>query len=72
MSMNRGEHVLILTDRLTVEVGRAITKAAKRITTEDVKLFILEEYTDRPANELPETITKEIPWANVTFLAFLV
>ncbi|MGD0803068.1 MAG: hypothetical protein ABSA11_03245 [Candidatus Bathyarchaeia archaeon] len=28
MSMNRGEHVLILTDRLTVEVGRAIAKSS--------------------------------------------
>jgi leucyl aminopeptidase (aminopeptidase T) len=68
-SVTRGEHVLILTDRRTIEVGRAIEKAAERVTKENVKLFVLEDYTDRPATELPEIITKEIPWANVTFLS---
>jgi len=69
MSVADGEHVLILTDRSTLEVGRAIAKAAEKVTGENVKLHVLEDYVERPATELPEAIAKEIPWANVTFLA---
>jgi len=69
MSVTRGEHILILADRSTLEVGHAIAKAAERATADNMKLFVLEDYADRPATELPEAIAKEIPWANVTFLA---
>jgi len=69
MSVTDGEHVLILTDQSTLEVGRAIAKAAKKVTGGNVKLRVLEDYVERPATELPAAIAKEIPWANVTFLA---
>jgi leucyl aminopeptidase (aminopeptidase T) len=69
MSVTKGEHVLILTDRTTLEVGRAIAKAAEKITGGNVKLHVLEDYIERPTTKLPEAIAKEIPWANVTFLA---
>ena len=69
MSVTRGEHVLILTDHPTIEVGHAIAKAAEKVTAEHVKLFVLEDYIERPATELPDTLIREIPWANVTFLA---
>jgi leucyl aminopeptidase (aminopeptidase T) len=32
MSVTDGEHVIILTDRSTLEVGRAIAKAAEKVT----------------------------------------
>jgi len=69
MSVTDGEHVLILTDRSTLEVGQAIAKAAEKVTAGNVKLQVLEDYVERPATKLPEAIAKEIPWANVTFLA---
>lgn len=69
MSVTKGEHVLILTDSSTLEVGRAIAKAADKVTLGNVKLLVLDECTKRPATELPQSVAKEIPWADVTFLA---
>ncbi len=69
MSVKKGEHVLILTDRETLEVGRAIFDAAERVSKGNVKILVLEDYTDRPAKELPKEILDTIPWANITFYA---
>jgi leucyl aminopeptidase (aminopeptidase T) len=69
MSIKNGEHVLILTDRQTFEVGKAISDAAETASTGNVKLLMLEDYTERPAKELPKQIMDLIPWANVTFYA---
>ena len=69
MSVKKGEHVLILTDRETSDVGNAISKAAEKVSGGNVKLFILEDYTERPAKELPRPILDMIPWANVTYYA---
>jgi len=69
VAVTRGEHVLILTDRSTLEVGRAIANVAGEITVGNVKLLVLEECAKRPATELPQSVAKEIPWADVTFLA---
>jgi leucyl aminopeptidase (aminopeptidase T) len=69
MSVKKGERVLILTDRETLAVGKAISEAAERVSTGNVKLLALEDYTDRPARDLPKEILNMIPWANVTFYA---
>ena len=69
MAIKKGEHVLILTDRETLEVGEAISEAAQRASKESVKVFVLEDYTERPAKELPREIIESLPWANVTFYA---
>jgi leucyl aminopeptidase (aminopeptidase T) len=69
MSIRKGEHVLILTDRQTLEVGKAISDAAEKVSKGNVKLFILEDYVERPAKELPKQILDTIPWANVTYYA---
>jgi len=69
MSVKKGEHVLVLTDRVTHEVGQAIAEAADDLSPGNVRLLILEDYTDRPARELPKQILDQIPWANVTFYA---
>jgi len=69
MSVTGGEHVLILTDHSTLEMGRAIAKAAEKITAGNVRLLVLEDYVERPATKLPEAIAKEIPWADAAFLA---
>lgn len=69
MAIRNGEHVLILTDRATFEVGDAVSKAADKRSKGNVKLLILEDYTERPAKGLPKPILDLIPWANVTFYA---
>ena len=69
MAVKKGEKVLILTDHETLEVGRAISDAAERVSNGNVKLLILEDYTDRPAKDLPKEILDTIPWANITFYA---
>jgi leucyl aminopeptidase (aminopeptidase T) len=69
MSVKNDEHVLILTDRATLEVGKAIADAAEKTSRGNVKLLILEDYTERPAKELPKQILELVPWANVTYYA---
>jgi len=69
MSIKNGEHVLVLTDRETLEVGEAILGAAQKTSKDNAKLFVLEDYTSRPAKELPKQILDAIPSANVTFYA---
>jgi len=69
MNVRKGENVLVLTDRDTFEVGKAISDEAERVSKGNVKLFVLEDYTERPAKELPKTILDTIPWANVTYYA---
>ncbi len=69
MAVNKGEHVLILTDRETLEVGEAISQAAEKVSKGNVKTFVLEDYTERPAKEIPKEVLESMPWANVTFYA---
>lgn len=69
MSVREGEHVLILTDQATLEVGQAISEAAERASRGMVKLLVFEDFTKRPAKEMPKQILDAIPWANVTFYA---
>jgi aminopeptidase len=69
MSVKNGEHVLILTDKQTLDVGQALHDAAERASKGNVRLFVLEDYVQRPAKELPKPVLDQIPWANVTFYA---
>jgi len=69
MSVKKGEHVLVVTDRETLEVGKAIYNAAEKVAKGNVKLLKLEDYVERPAKELPKQILDLIPWANVTYYA---
>jgi aminopeptidase len=69
MAVKNGEQILILTDRATYGVGKAISDAADRRSLGNVKLVVLEDYTERPAKGLPKKIADLIPWADVTFYA---
>jgi len=69
MSVRNGEHVLILTDRPTMDVGEALFHAADKASPGNVKLFVLEDYTERPAKQLPKEVLESLPQANVTFYA---
>ncbi|HXX72431.1 MAG TPA: hypothetical protein VEI80_01960, partial [Candidatus Acidoferrales bacterium] len=63
MCVKKGEHVLILTDHGTLRVGEAITNSAERVSVGKVKVFVLEDYTQRPAKQLPKEISESISWA---------
>jgi leucyl aminopeptidase (aminopeptidase T) len=69
MSVKKGEHVLVVTDHETLEVGNAIYDAAERVSKGNVKLLVLEDYVERPAKELPKQIIDLISWADVTYYA---
>jgi aminopeptidase len=69
MAVKNGENVLVVTDRQTLEVGKAIQEAAERISKGNTKLHVLEDSGERPVQELPKPILDLIPWANVTFWA---
>ena len=69
MCVKKGEHVLIVTDRGTLRVGEAIANAAKRVSVKNVKIFVLEDYAQRPAKQLPREILDSLSWADVTFYA---
>jgi leucyl aminopeptidase (aminopeptidase T) len=68
MGVRADEHVLIVTDKSTLAVGKALNRAAKNVT-KHVEMYILENYGTRPMKRLPEEIKKAIPQANVTFWA---
>jgi len=68
MAVKRGEQVLIVTDKGTMEVGNALRHAAKKITPH-VEMHVLEDYGNRPMKSLPKEIERAIPKADVTFWA---
>jgi aminopeptidase len=70
MGVSPEDRVLIVTDRKELVVGTALQDAASRIAgDENVKLFVLEDFSARPLTRLPEKIEENIPWATVTFWA---
>jgi leucyl aminopeptidase (aminopeptidase T) len=69
MGVKKGEHVLIVTDKPRFEVGDALRKQAEEVTPGNVRCFVLEDHLSRPMTDLPQKISEEISWANVTFWA---
>jgi aminopeptidase len=68
MGVKHGEHVLIVTDKSTITVGKALRRAAERVTP-SVEMYVLEDHGNRPMQNLPKEIESAIPEANVTFWA---
>lgn len=68
MNVRRGERVLIVTDKGTLAVGKALIGAAEKVTS-NVEMHVLEHYGTRPMKCLPREIEGAIPSANVTFWA---
>ena len=70
MGLKQGDKVLIVTDNAQLVVGNALKAAAEKITgASNVKFYILEAYTQRPAQYLPKEIEEAIPKVDVTFWA---
>ncbi len=58
------EAVYILTDRLTLSVGRALYDAAKLVTT-SVRLEVLEEHVERPVTRMPDSLMEPLDTSQV-------
>jgi aminopeptidase len=70
MGLHSGENVIIVTDRAELVVGNSLRKSSEKIVGQNnVKLFVLEDVSTRPLQDLPEKIASSIPSANVTFWA---
>jgi len=61
MAVGKGEHVLILTDRETLEVGEAISGATEKISKGNVKTLILKDYTER--GQAPNSLIGKTPYS---------
>lgn len=68
MKVKRTEKVVVITDRKTMVVGKAIADAAKKITKR-VELYNLDKYGERPLKKLPDEIRKTLQDTDVSFLA---
>jgi leucyl aminopeptidase (aminopeptidase T) len=69
MGVVPSEHVLIVTDTFTLTVGEALRKAAEKVSPQNVRLALLEDFGKRPLTSLPKPLEECIRWANVTFYA---
>ncbi len=69
MDVRLGEHVLVVTDTYTQRIGEALRKAAEKVSPNNVKLVLLEDFGERPLTSLPKALEELVPWANVTFYA---
>ncbi len=70
MGVRAGDRVVVITDELTIAIGRALAAEAEAIAS-SVQLCVLERYHDRPITELPETLMADLAsWRpTVTFYA---
>lgn len=68
MKVKKGEKVVIVTDKKTLQVGKAFETAAKK-ATKKVDLFVLEKFGKRPLKKLPLEIKKSLKDADVSMLA---
>ena len=68
MGVKPHEHVMIVTDKGTFEIGNVLRQAAEKITSH-VELFVLEDYGRRPIHNLPKEIEKAVSKADITFWA---
>ncbi len=66
--LKSGERAVIITDQETMEVGRALERAARKRTVQ-VKLFLLEKYGPRPIEKVPEELKQALGKAEVGIFA---
>lgn len=66
VKVKKGEKVLIVADRGSIEIAGAIGEVVKEVKG-NVKLEILEDYGKRPIKKLPSQIDKHAKWADVIF-----
>src|SRR5579862_8681640 len=68
MGVRPGEKVLIVSDRSTRDLGQLLKDASARITLpQNVTMFVLEDFAQRPLKRLPREIEDCIATSDVTF-----
>ncbi|MEK7574253.1 MAG: aminopeptidase [Patescibacteria group bacterium] len=65
IKVKKGERVVIITDKQTITIGRAIKRVVESIT-DDLHFFLMEDFGERPLN-FPEEIGKILAEADVSF-----
>jgi aminopeptidase len=68
LGLKRGENVTIITDRGTLEIGKAMEDVSREIT-DDVDLFVLEDFGKRPLRKVPDKIRESVGSADVSVFA---
>lgn len=67
LKVKAGEHVVIITDRETMEIGSALNTAIQRIAGE-IRFFVMEDFGQRPI-PFPQAIADAIAAAEVSIYA---
>lgn len=67
MGLQGGEKVNVITDRATLEMGRALEKASGEVGG-DVRFFVLEDFGERPLSEVPGEVEESVRLGDVTIL----
>lgn len=68
LNVKINEKVLIITDKKTLDIGKAFENIARKITN-NVNLLILEDYGKRPLKKIPSELKKKILDSDVILFA---
>lgn len=67
LSLKPGEKICIVTDRATMaETDNAFVEVAQQITGDNVTVYVLDEYGERPLAEVPGDLEQDAKKADVT------
>ncbi len=65
LKLEPGEKVVIVTDKEQQRIGDIFSEQARALSG-DVRLFVMEDFGERPLTYLPEDIEKELSNVNIT------
>jgi aminopeptidase len=68
LKVKKGENVVIITDRQTLEIGTALRTAVEKIARKPARLFLMEDFGARPI-PFPEAIKEALSAADVSIYA---
>ncbi len=68
LGLRRGERVTIITDRATLEMGKALERVSG-VSGGDVSLFVLEDFGKRPLRGVPREVEVSIRSGDISVLA---
>ena len=68
LKVKKGENVVIITDRETLEIGSALRAAVEKITGKPSRFFLMEDFGARPI-PFPEVIKDALSTADVSIYA---
>ncbi len=68
LKVKKGEEVVIITDRQTLDIGSALRAAAEKITGKPARFFLMEDFGARPI-PFPQAIEEAMSVADVSIYA---